>query len=262
MKISYRTHPILKLLRDTNPVQGFVIGEEETPLFKSRLKGQEEFVFSLFDSFKSTFLGNVRYITDSFFEAAILAEGKMLSAELIDEFMETEIGGTYLLSKKRAFSFYNNSEFITLFCFSDDILVGVIVTSQDVDNDIIYASSDFTRLYGSMLDAIATFSKAVIVISNFIKYAPVETKNLPAGQKVKGIDCKYINETSDDITITDCTWFTNLVKSDGFKVRGHFRLQPKKKDGEWTKELIWIKDFEKSGYTRQAGILKAEGGAS
>ena len=24
----------------------------------------------------------------------------------------------------------------------------------------------------------------------------------------------------------------------------HFRLQPKKKDGEWTKELIWINEFK------------------
>lgn len=54
----------------------------------------------------------------------------------------------------------------------------------------------------------------------------------------------------------DSKWFTNLVKSDGFKVRGHFRFQPKKKDGVWTKELIWINEFEKSGYNREAGVLK------
>jgi hypothetical protein len=32
-------------------------------------------------------------------------------------------------------------------------------------------------------------------------------------------------------------------------------MQPKKKDGKWTKELIWIDEFEKKGYKREAKIL-------
>lgn len=35
-------------------------------------------------------------------------------------------------------------------------------------------------------------------------------------------------------------------------------LQPKKNDkGEWIKELIYINEFEKHGYHRQAKILQA-----
>jgi len=56
----------------------------------------------------------------------------------------------------------------------------------------------------------------------------------------------------------DSKWFTTLVKSDAFHVRGHFRLQPKKKDGEWTKELIWINDFQKEGYTAPARRLQQQ----
>jgi hypothetical protein len=37
-------------------------------------------------------------------------------------------------------------------------------------------------------------------------------------------------------------------------VSGHFRLQPKKSNGEWTKELIWIDEFGKTGYTSNAKI--------
>ena len=57
------------------------------------------------------------------------------------------------------------------------------------------------------------------------------------------------------IQILNSTWFTTLVKSDNFKVRGHFRLQPKKKGGEWTKEIIWVNEFVKSGYTAPAKKL-------
>lgn len=86
----------------------------------------------------------------------------------------------------------------------------------------------------------------------FLKYVPIETKILGPKKKDKLFGCKYLNETNSEIEIIDSTWFTNLIKSDAFKVRGHFRLQPKKKEGEWTKELIWINEFEKSGYTRKA----------
>jgi hypothetical protein len=51
----------------------------------------------------------------------------------------------------------------------------------------------------------------------------------------------------------DSTWFTQLVISNAFNVRGHFRLQP---CGPELKErkLIWIQDFQKSGYTRKAKV--------
>lgn len=56
---------------------------------------------------------------------------------------------------------------------------------------------------------------------------------------------------SSDKMIRDDVW-NNMGKVG----RGHWRLQPFKKDGEWTYKMIWINDFEKQGYTRKAGILK------
>ncbi len=90
----------------------------------------------------------------------------------------------------------------------------------------------------------------------FKKYAKVEIVESKARTKIHAQGCKYLNETDLDIEYLDSKWFTTLVNSKGFKVGGHFRLQPKKKEGEWTKELIWINDFEKKGYNRKAGILK------
>ena len=90
----------------------------------------------------------------------------------------------------------------------------------------------------------------------FKKYAQVEIVESKARTKIHAQGCKYLNETDLDIEYLDSKWFTTLVNSKGFKVGGHFRLQPKKKDGEWTKELIWIEDFEKKGYNRKAGVIK------
>jgi hypothetical protein len=93
------------------------------------------------------------------------------------------------------------------------------------------------------------------ILKMFKNYAEVETKIMPPKARIKGVDCKYINDTRFELTYLDSKWFTNLVKSDGFNVRGHFRLQPMKKDGKWTKELIWISEFSKTGYTAPARIL-------
>ena len=89
----------------------------------------------------------------------------------------------------------------------------------------------------------------------FKSYANVETKILQPHQRPREILCSYRNNTDFPVTFLDSKWFTNLVKSEGFNVRGHFRLQPKKKDGKWTRELIWINEYHKTGYTAPARML-------
>jgi hypothetical protein len=95
-----------------------------------------------------------------------------------------------------------------------------------------------------------------VILEMFKSFAEVETKIIPAKTKIKDINCKYVNDTDLQVTYLDSKWFTNLINSNEFTVRGHFRLQPKKKDGEWTKELIWISEFKKNGYTFLAKIEK------
>jgi hypothetical protein len=101
---------------------------------------------------------------------------------------------------------------------------------------------------------IMNYVSTVFAISMFKKYADVETKVIDGQSKLKDNKDKFINDLKLPITYLDSKWFTNIVRSDGFMVSGHFRLQPKKSNGEWTKELIWIEEFEKTGYTSNAKI--------
>ena len=74
------------------------------------------------------------------------------------------------------------------------------------------------------------------------------TKNRKAKNSSKE---KFLNSIDLPIEIIDSTYYTTIVKSEGFKVRGHMRLQPygkKKKQ----KKLIWIKDFQKGVVVRKA----------
>lgn len=60
----------------------------------------------------------------------------------------------------------------------------------------------------------------------FMKYCEVETKIVVPGRKVEHAGNKYINDTEQPIEIVDSTWFTTIIRSEGFGVKGHFRLQP------------------------------------
>lgn len=88
----------------------------------------------------------------------------------------------------------------------------------------------------------------------FMKYCELEIKEVKGNSKVNHIGTKYVNETNNNIEILDSTWFTTIVKSEGFHVRGHFRFQP---CGQAMKDrkLIWISDYDKEGYTRTAKML-------
>ena len=69
-------------------------------------------------------------------------------------------------------------------------------------------------------------------------------------QSVGGEDV-IMNRAPFMIRQTDCTWFTEYVREDGFSVRGFWRLQacgPRYSEHR----LIYISPFEKKGYHRRA----------
>lgn len=90
----------------------------------------------------------------------------------------------------------------------------------------------------------------------FLQYAEVQTKivNNKTGKKKIGSE-KYINQTEIPVEVIDSHYYTTIMRTEGFGVRGHMRKQhygPGRM--EW--KLIWIQDFEKKGYTRKAKILE------
>jgi hypothetical protein len=98
--------------------------------------------------------------------------------------------------------------------------------------------------------------RAILAAELFINFAEVETKTMTPNTQIwdeRGVSAIYNNKTPNSITVIDSTWYTNLVSSGAFKVRGHFRLQPYGPNRSM-KRLQWISDFEKSGYTRKAKI--------
>lgn len=91
----------------------------------------------------------------------------------------------------------------------------------------------------------------------FLKYCELETKIIKSNGRANHIGVKYVNETKSAIEVLDSTWFTTIVKSDGFMVRGHFRFQPYGPNNS-LRRLQWIDGFEKEGYTRTAKVLNQQ----
>jgi hypothetical protein len=63
---------------------------------------------------------------------------------------------------------------------------------------------------------------------------------------------RFLNNSKLNITYCDSFW-KQRINTEGFKVRGHFRLQPIG-EGRLKTKLIWIEQFEKSGYNRKATV--------
>jgi len=95
--------------------------------------------------------------------------------------------------------------------------------------------------------------KCLFLLLTIYYFAEIETKTIEQGKSRKAIvgSEKCINETQVPIQVINSNWFTNIYRSEGFNVSGHFRLQPCG-EGSKKRKLIWINGFEKQGYTRLA----------
>lgn len=265
MKFSDRTHPIIKH-----------IGRRIPDSFRGQ--GSDN-IINEYNKNTSLFSQNIQCLTKPFSDALRPAIQKMIQDDLWEKAEGTGVFLNFLGNKEHTV-FYSTKpskddpqyhDFSIFIFYETKLVLGAHQTGQKISlmsddkwEDVIVDClnpyfkkkiEEETTKEGRTNIIVAYLHSVVVGTLNFIKYAPIETKTLLPNSKVGKITCKYVNNTKSKIQILDSTWFTTLVKSEGFDVRGHLRLQPKKKDGQWTHEMIWINPFKKDGYTRRAGIL-------
>lgn len=91
----------------------------------------------------------------------------------------------------------------------------------------------------------------------FMELAEIETIVVPPGKK-HGKQSYPDNLKNDELfpmTVVNTTWNRIIIRNEGFKVSGHFRIQPFGV-GRNDRKLIWIDEYEKKGYTLHGGRLK------
>lgn len=253
MRASYRIHPILKTIQEgaKNYDEITFFTNDVQPLLSRFSRTQS--VLEILDAHRFHFNRKVQILSDSFERECTTASQKMLTKELVEDF-QADSGTIIMGPETYCYLFRENKSFL---------IIGFWKNRLTFYLDSCDASKEFHSIDSYKMDFGDTYNKVniskyvvsmVIATLNFIRYAPVTTKSLPPKKVSRDLNCKYTNDTSITIQYLTSTWFTNLVKSDSFKVRGHFRLQPKKVDGIWTKELIWIAEYLKDGYMLPARI--------
>lgn len=235
MKISYRTNPIINLLEKKDG--GFRVFEYDRVQFL----GVKSEILNFIDEKAEELRSNVSIVTQPFADAFEKASEKLLDAMhegKIEVIFETGVQ----IYKSRTYLYSVKPEGISVLVFDKDYLTAFI-KSDNKKNNKTFLTAEFPS------DNESYYLTYLLLTIWFKKYCDIDVKFLGAGKKAKDINCKYINDTKTNVTILDSTWFTTIVKTEGFAVRGHFRLQACGKDMQ-ERKLIWINDFEKNGYTR------------
>lgn len=267
MKISYNNYPILKKLYNGS-IHPIVIGEGDKPVFE-----KEYMVRAFLDAWNrhvKDFSSNVNILTSPFISAFNKAFDK--TTELYTEMFYAgyTLSGTFI-NNDNCYMFYEKIDpgsepgkyaETSLFIFDVKTTMPVLFSIDHGSKHYEFLSvHEPLRGAKSEFEYIELRRENAIRMSIFRECVNIETKHLSPGQKLKGIGCNYKNETKLPVTILDSKWFTTLVKSDEFKVRGHFRLQPCG-EGHKDRKLIWVNDFMKHGYTAPAHKLKNESNGS
>lgn len=208
------------------------------------------------------FKQKIRFLTRPFLEAYEKGKSKLADVFSKEEFEETGVFLTQLGSFTNT-CFYYIKTYIEEGVWRVDFCLLVFTKSAQADlpglDCCIFETKETTKTFiwkdwdDKGMDA-THWMAWLVCLPLFLKYCPMETKMVNGGRREKHVGEKYVNETKYAVEILDSTWFTTIIRSEGFGVGGHFRMQPYG-PGMAQKKLIWIEPFEKTGYTRKARIL-------
>lgn len=93
----------------------------------------------------------------------------------------------------------------------------------------------------------------------FTELSELEVKVLKPNEKSGKTrrEGKVINDSRENVTVVDSTWNKIIVRTEGFAVRGHFRLQ-QCGEGFTDRKLIFISEFQKEGYIRRPKSIRSD----
>lgn len=239
MRIDYNKYPMIDLIgkgvKNENKIgsHGYFRGE----LLNELLIKEAPRVYVLSNSFLSA-IESIEDKLDYIISEQLPKDG------LVQESGVLLIGGATVLFRIYEAGLYS-------FCFVGHNQQGFMFTPFNKETAYLSMLTSYNN------DAMRSMNKSVIAFLCFKKYAEVSEKVIKKKSGSEAFNFKYVNNTNKNITVMDSTWFTTLIQTEGFNVRGHFRLQPVG-EGRKERKLIWINDFQKNGYVREAGKLKHE----
>jgi hypothetical protein len=164
---------------------------------------------------------------------------------------------TLLMGDKLAFKYYKNDNGVygvRYWMEGEGLAQSVNWTFFGVNfhsGNIIYPKNEHEHYEGE--EALADkdfrfFLQMVLFVELSELKVEVLEPNRKTGTKRTG---KFINQSKSKVHIVDSKWNVVSVRTDGFLVKGHWRWQPYKHEGESKVKCIWIDTFKKNGYIRK-----------
>lgn len=250
MKINYDDYKIFNVL-EKEYLPKSVIWKDDLPYCSddhfNDIKG-------LYAKFYGYFTKNVNLLTNEFDRNIQDNFDKILDIEGIEEIEESY--GTLVDKIGSGACYYINKNHTVIFSFVDGYLASVVWKS---DNSPLFYWTSLTFCIVTGVDIeeyTLRYMYNTIARLNFIKHAEVITKHV-APKSTIGTLSRIRNMTKIGCNILDSRWFTTIVRSEGFKVRGHFRFQacgPGMKE----RKLIYVDDYQKNGYVSIAKKVALE----
>lgn len=172
---------------------------------------------------------------------------------------------SFLLGKEQCLRFYNTDDAVhgVFFIHKNDRLNWVFfkidlntgeVILPTVNRENEFTGEDVQWEVETNWRSDETFILFIQLVM-FIMLSDVEIDVLEPNRKIGTRKTgKYFNQSTENVCIVDSKWNTVSVRTEGFKVNGHWRMQPHGKNRE-QRRLTWIDSFEKNGYIRNKSKL-------
>lgn len=147
---------------------------------------------------------------------------------------------TYLLGKNKMIRFVCVVGAIKGFYY-DDVAKIAFEWGCDLDTGEYFFNASYQDIFSQIMQ-----------ILTFVELGDIEVITLEGGRNNGNKDkaTKIHNSSNNTVYVVDSTWNQILIRTEGFAVRGHFKLQPCG-PGNIDRKLIWIDAFEKHGYKRR-----------
>lgn len=255
MKISYRNFPFLQVF-DKGTFKAYKCNSDSFGVDDCCLKNL--YILRNLYANRGTFLGSPIYVVSDEFQQMTMKN----AAKLIDNFvcdnsvMKEILKPCCFIYKMIVWTLFVNDDKYTIISQSKSGRIWFWFEFRFTEQEGIAKHPDGIHFNVSEFDSKGLFG-GFLALLLAKRYAPVEVEIVGSWKKtISSVSKeKTVNDTGIDVTLLDSRWFKTIIRTEGFTVRGHFRLQPYKNEaGLWDRKLIYIDEFEKHGYHRAAKL--------
>ena len=255
MRLNSTTYPAYMKLQERDTLHLEIDEHMYTYFGSKKLMHILVFAQKCFDSVGD----NIYYLTDTFNDAIIKNEKKLLSLfKGHGEIKPKSVFRTCLIIHRLGFimhRFYESDMgiFTEVFFFNKKSMIGygMIPHHPQTTHPDTWGMVS-TDDYSSVKSLFQGLYMNYIMILAFMENCETDIITLMPNKKSRINGNKYYNEEGkSNVKILDCRWFREICIDSPFAVKGHLRWQPVG-EGRIKKRLIWVDAFEKKGYHRKA----------